>query len=187
MTLSEKYTKPAVILHWLIGLAMLYNLISMLILDDNARSRPFIDLHKSIGITVLGLVVMRLLWRAANTPPALPDTYKPWERTLSHAVHGMLYLMILVMPLSGWIMNSASINKDTGQPYGIDLFHIAPWFNLPFFNGMDAAAHKGWHEFFGGVHALGGWALLALLILHVGGALKHQFMDKEKELQRMWF
>ncbi len=186
MTL-QKYTKPAIILHWLVGVAMLYNLVSMLLLDDNARSRPFIDLHKSIGITVLGLLIMRALWRAANTPPALPATYKPWERTLSHAVHGLLYLMILGMPLSGWIMNSASLNKNTGQAYGIDLYHIVPWFNLPLFNGMDVATRKGWHEFLGGVHALGGWALLALVVLHIGGALKHQFLDKEKELQRMWF
>jgi len=183
----EKYTKPAIILHWLIALAMLYNLISMLVLDDDARPRPFIELHKSIGITVLGLVLLRVLWRAANTPPALPDSYKPWERTLSHLVHGLLYLMIFAMPLSGWIMNSASLNKNTGQPYGIELFHIVPWFNLPFFGGMDVAARKGWHEFLGGVHALGGWALLALVVLHVGGALKHQFLDKEKELERMWF
>jgi cytochrome b561 len=187
MTLPDKYTKPAVILHWLVALGMLYNLVSMLILDDNARSRPFIELHKSVGITVLGLVLLRVLWRAANEPPALPATYKPWERTLSHVVHGALYVMIFVMPMSGWIMNSASFNKKTGLPYGIDLYHVVPWFNLPFFNSMDAATRKGWHEFFGGMHALGGWAVLALLLLHIGGALKHQFMDKERELQRMWF
>ena len=185
--ISEKYTKPAVILHWLIAIGMLYNVISMLLLDDDARSRPFIDLHKSIGITVLGLLILRLLWRAANRPPALPSTYKPWERTLSLGVHSLLYVMILAIPLSGWVMNSASYNKNTGQPYGIDLYHVVPWFNLPLFNAMDLTARKGWHEFLGGVHGLGGWILLGLLVLHIGGALKHQFLDKEKELQRMWF
>lgn len=185
--ISEKYTKPAVILHWLIAIGMLYNVISMLILDDDARSRPFIDLHKSIGITVLGLLILGLLWRAANRPPALPITHKRWERTLSLGVHSLLYVMILAIPLSGWVMNSSSYNKNTGQPYDITLYHVVPWFNLPLFNSVDLTARKAWHEFLGSVHGLGGWALLALLVLHIGGALKHQFLDREKELQRMWF
>ncbi|MDE2340656.1 MAG: cytochrome b/b6 domain-containing protein, partial [Alphaproteobacteria bacterium] len=141
----------------------------------------------SVGITVLGLVLLRVLWRAANRPPNLPEAYQPWERTLSHAAHWLLYLMMFAMPLTGWLMNSASTNKATGQPYPVDLFHVLPWFNLPFFSGMDIAARKGWHEFFGAGHSFGGWILLGLLGLHVAGALKHQFLDKEKEFQRMWF
>ena len=187
MTLPEKYSKPAVILHWLIALGVLFNLITMEVLGDDSRPRSLIDLHKSIGITVIGLVLLRILWRVAHRPPALPVTYKPWESWLSHAVHYLLYFMLFAMPLTGWIMNSASMNKNTGQPYPIVLYHLVPWFNLPLFDGMAASARKSWHETFGAGHSIGGWILLALLALHVVGALKHQFIDKEKELQRMWF
>lgn len=185
MTLPDKYTKPAVVLHWLIALGIFFNL-TMLLYDDNARPRNIIGLHKSIGITVLGLVVLRLIWRHLNTPPAMPN-YANWEALLSKIVHYALYAFMFILPLTGWLMNSASLNKTTGQPYSIDLFHIVPWFNLPFFQGMDMAARKGWHDFFEHGHGLTAWILMFLLVLHIAGALKHQFLDKEKELQRMWF
>ncbi len=187
MTLPEKYTQPAVILHWLIAIGIWFNIGKMFFTDDHDRTRDIINMHKSVGITVLGLVVLRLLWRAANKPPALPANYAAWEVKLSKGIHHLLYLMIFAIPFSGWLMNSASLNKDTGQPYGIDLYHIVPWFNLPFFGGMEAATKHAWHENLGAVHATVAYLLLAVLVLHVLGALKHQFIDKDKELQRMWF
>lgn len=185
---DAKYTKPAVILHWLIAIGILYNLGTMLLIGDDDRTRAIINLHKAIGISVLGLVLLRILWRAANRPPALPESYEPWERTLSLVVHGLLYIMIVLMPLGGWLMNSASLNKTTGKAYDIPLFTPQiQWPNLPFFDGMSVQARHDWHEFFATGHTLGGWAILALIVLHIGGALKHQFLDKERELQRIWF
>jgi len=160
---NKRYSGVAVVLHWLVALGILYNLIAMLVVDDDARGRPFIELHKSIGISVLGLVLLRILWRAGHKPPVLLPS-APWERVLATGVHHLLYLLMVLVPLSGWLMNSASLNKATGLPYGIDLFHVVPWFNLPFFGAM--------------------WVALAL---HIAGALKHQFMDRQKLLQRMWF
>lgn len=184
---NKRYSGVAVVLHWLVALGILYNLIAMLVVDDDARGRPFIELHKSIGITVLGLVLLRILWRAGHKPPVLLPS-APWERVLATGVHHLLYLLMVLVPLSGWLMNSASLNKATGLPYGIDLFHVVPWFNLPFFGAMDAAGKEHWHHILGIMH--GGVLKLALwvaLALHIAGALKHQFMDRQKLLQRMWF
>ena len=183
-----RYSGVAVVLHWLVAAGILFNLVAMLVVDDDARGRPFIDLHKSVGITVLGLVLLRILWRMARTPPAPLASLRPWERKLSVGTHHLLYLLMVLAPLSGWLMNSASLNKATGQPYGIELFHALPWFNLPLFNGMDPATRKQWHEGLGTAHGLVfKLALWVAVLAHVAGALKHQFLDREKELQRMWF
>jgi len=185
---KTRYSAVAVALHWLVAIGIIYNLVAMLVVDDDARSRAFIDLHKSIGITVLGLVLLRILWRLGHTPPAPMPTLKPWERKLSLGVHHLLYLLMVLAPLSGWLMNSASFNKATGQPYDIDLFHVLPWFNLPFFGTMSAAARAHWHDGLGAAHGLLFKLLLwAALLLHVAGALKHQLRDRQKALQRMWF
>ena len=184
---NKRYSGMAVVLHWLVAAGILFNMIAMLVVDDDARSRPFIELHKSIGITVLGLVCLRILWRVGHKPPpSLP--LQPWERKLSVGVHHLLYLLMVLVPLSGWLMNSASLNKATGLPYGIDLFHVVPWFNLPFFAAMDAAGKAHWHQVFGIMHGFVlKLALWLAVLLHIAGALKHQFMDRQKELQRMWF
>jgi len=186
--MRQRYTSVAVALHWLIAMGILFNLIAMFVVDDDARSRPFIDLHKSIGITVLLLVVARILWRIGHRPPPLLPA-KPWEHRLATAAHHTLYLLMVLVPLSGWLMNSASLNKATGQPYGIDLFHLIPWFNLPGFAGMTPAQHEFWHhDVFGLMHAVVFKVLLWIVVIgHIAGALKHQFLDHQPEFRRMWF
>ena len=105
----KKYTGIAIALHWIIAAAIIINAALPWIWevagDDNVR--PLINAHKSIGITVLGLAIMRLLWRLTHRPPALPSGYKPWEVKASHAAHWALYAIIFAMPLTGWIMDSA--------------------------------------------------------------------------------
>ena len=185
--MAERYSKIAVALHWLIAGGILFNLGAMLLVDDDGRSRAFIELHKSIGITVLLLVVVRILWRTGHRPPPLANALKPWERKLATATHHALYLLMVLVPLSGWLMNSASLNKATGQPYGVSLFGL-PWFNLPPFTTMDPATQKYWHHMFGIGHSEVFKLLLwVALILHVAGALKHQFLDRQPQLRRMWF
>jgi cytochrome b561 len=184
--MTQRYTHMAMLLHWLIALGIIVNVALAWIwphlADDHVR--PAIDMHKSIGITVLGLAIMRILWRLTHRPPAYPPSYKGWERTASHAVHWLLYLIMFAMPLTGWIMDSAWKDAATHPMFWFGLFE---WPRIGFFLHLDPATKNQIHDVFGGAHVWASYALYALFALHVGGALKHQWMDRERELQRMWF
>ncbi len=180
----KKYTGVAIALHWIIAVGIIVNAalpwIWEAVSDDAVR--PLIDAHKSIGVTVLGLAVMRLLWRLTHRPPALPASYKPWEVTASHAAHWALYAIIFAMPLTGWIMDSAWKDAATHPMHWFGLFE---WPRIAPVMALDEATKKSVHDSFGAAHSLLGWVLYGLFALHVGAALKHQWMDGEAELQRM--
>lgn len=180
-----RYTKPAIALHWLIAIGIVTNValawIWPLLADEKVR--PAIDAHKSVGITVLGLAIMRLLWRLTHKPPPLPTGYARWEHIASHAAHWLLYLVIFAMPLTGWIMDSAW--KDAGT-HPMFLFGLFEWPRIGFFLHLDPATKEHMHDLFGAAHGLFADLLYILFVLHVAGALKHQFLDKEDEFQRMW-
>ena len=182
----ERYSKPAVVLHWLIAIGIFWNLWLGLRFDDMAKDqvRSAVDLHKSIGISVLGLVVLRLLWRAIRTPPRPLASLKPWERVLSVATHHLLYLLMVVVPLAGWLHDSA---WKAAASHPLVLFHTVPWFRIPLFGGLSPAGLDKAHDLLGNVHSATAWVLMGALVLHVAGALKHQLLDGDKELQRMWF
>jgi cytochrome b561 len=187
MTLSSRYTGPAIALHWLVAAGISANIlliwVTWALSDDNPSVRPIIDMHKSIGITVLGLAIMRLLWRATHTPPAFPAGYVPWERRAAHAAHWILYGLIFAMPLSGWLHDSAW--KDAaGHP--LKLFWVIPWFRIGAVQNLDPATKETLHGLFGQIHTSLSYVLYAMFAVHVAGALKHQFFDKAPELQRMW-
>jgi len=184
--MTVRYTHLAVTLHWLIALLILANValawIWPVAADDQVR--PMIDAHKSIGITVLGLAVMRLLWRAVHRPPPLPAGYAGWEKTASHLVHWLLYLVMFGLPLTGWIMDSAW--KDAAS-HPMAWFGLFEWPRIGWVMALDPDVKERFHDVFGEGHEIAAKALYLLVILHVGGALKHQFLDREKELQRIWF
>ncbi|MBA2936255.1 cytochrome b [Sphingomonas sp. CGMCC 1.13654] len=181
----ERYTGIAILLHWLIAAGIILNVALAWIWPHLAdeQVRPAIDIHKSIGVTVLGLAIMRLLWRLTHRPPAYPAGYRPWERASSHAVHWLLYLIMFAMPLTGWIMDSAW--KDAAS-HPMHYFGTFEWPRIAFFQHLDPATMDRLHGLFGAGHVAGAYALYALFSLHVGGALKHQWLDREAELQRMW-
>lgn len=207
----RRYTRVAIVLHWLIAAAILYNLLSGLARDYLPGG--FFAFHVSSGLTILALSVVRVAWRLTHKPPPLLPM-KPWERRGAHAVHFLLYLAMLMVPWTGWVMISA--NPPAGSPgaayalqqraaeaaaagkpaptprkppmfWGlIPVPPIAPVANL----GQDpggVAGQRAFHEQMEGVHGKLAWGLLFLLIPHVGGALKHQFVDREPELERMRF
>lgn len=184
----QRYTGVAMLLHWLIALLILFAVglnwgwSSGLIPDEKVRFA--IDWHKSIGILVLGLAIMRLLWRATHRPPPLPTRFQRWEITLSGITHFLLYAVMFAMPLSGWIMDSAWKDAAT-HPMA---FFGGPmeWPRIGFITALDPATKESLHGIFGAMHGLAAKLLYALFVLHVGGALKHQFLDREPELQRMW-
>jgi cytochrome b561 len=181
---ASRYTRTAMILHWLVALLIIINVTLALAVDalPEGWERPVIDTHKSIGITVLGLVLLRLLWRAAHRPPPLPASYPRWEKASAHLAHGVLYLLILALPLSGWLHDSAW--KDAAT-HPMRLFNLFPWPRIGFIQHTDPSIRESLHTLFGNLHTWFGYALYVLFALHVLGALKHQFIDKEPELERM--
>lgn len=179
-----RYTKTAIVLHWLVALLMIANVVLTWIVDDlpDAATRPVIDTHKSIGITVLGLALLRLLWRAGHRPPALPASYPGWERIAAHLAHAGLYLAIIALPISGWLHDSAWKDAPTHPMF---LFWLIPWPRIAWIADLDPVTKEHFHDLFFTIHSAFGYFLYALFVLHVAGALKHQFLDKEPELQRM--
>jgi cytochrome b561 len=181
----RRYSLTAIWLHWLIACLIVANTAIALSANywPDEWVRPVIDTHKSIGITVLGLVIMRILWRATHPPPPLPSTYRRWERAVSHGAHGLLYLLILALPLTGWMHDSA---WKEGPTHPVRLFWLVPWPRIAFVAGLEPELKERMHELFFTMHATCACALYALLALHIAGALRHEFVDRERELARMW-
>jgi cytochrome b561 len=184
MSSPAKYTTVAIVLHWLVAVLITTNLCLVWVVDSlpDDLTRPVIDTHKSIGITVLGLAVLRLLWRVAHRPPALPDSYARWERISAAAAHGSFYALMLCLPLSGWMHDSAW--KDAAT-HPMQLYGLLPWPRMGWIMNLDPAFKETLHDVFGLIHHYLAYVLYALLILHIGAALKHQFLDREPEIQRM--
>ena len=114
----------------------------------------------------------------------MPASYGRLERMAAHAVHMVLYLLMFLLPLSGWMHDSAW--KDAAD-YPMRLFGLVPWPRIGWIMSVAPAQKEVLHDRFGALHTWAGWLLYGLFVLHVAGALKHQFMDRERELQRMMF
>jgi len=180
-----QYTRTAIVLHWIIAALITVNVALALSVDylPEGWVRPFIDTHKSIGITVLGLFLLRLFWRAGHRPPPLPSSYPNWERIGAHAAHLGLYALMLGLPLSGWLHDSAW--KDAAA-HPLQLFYLVPWPRIAWIADLEPMLKESLHTLLGLIHTWLGYGLYGLVALHIAGALKHQFFDKEAELQRMW-
>jgi polyisoprenoid-binding protein YceI/cytochrome b561 len=141
-----------------------------------ARFAAF-QLHKSVGITILLLVALRLVWRWYRTPP--PAVVTGWQRVLAHGVHLAFYVLLFAIPLSGWAIVSSSRTVVSTLLYG-----VVPWPNLPL-AGLAAEAKSAWHGAAEFIHGNLWWVVLVLFALHLAGALKHQWIDRDGELARM--
>jgi cytochrome b561 len=127
--------------------------------------------HKSFGMTVLMLAVLRLAWRLVNPTPELATETKPWERMLANISHFLLYALIFAMPLTGWMMSSA-------KNYPVS------WFKLFQFPDLVAPAEQTFRQMHD-LHHLLFKVLVGVALLHVAGALKHHFIDRNDVLKRM--
>jgi cytochrome b561 len=179
-----RYAQVAAILHWLVAALIAANVILGLTAEafPDGWVRPAIDLHKSIGLTVLGLVLLRILWRLSHAPPPMPRSYGRLERAGAHAAHFLLYVLIIALPISGWLHDSAF--KDAAT-HPLRLFWLIPWFRIGAIEHLDPATKEVFHSQLFALHMWLGYALYALVALHILGALKHQFIDGEAELTRM--
>lgn len=172
------------LLHWLVALLVIANLTFVWTIAwyPDPWVRPAIDLHKSIGLTVLGLVLMRILWRLSHRPPPLPDAYPKRERRLATAVHAILYVLILAMPLSGWIHDSAFA---AAAAHPLRLYWLIPFPRIAPIMSLPAAAKVAVHARWFAIHVYLAYVLYALLGLHLIGVLKHELLDRDHVLGRM--
>jgi cytochrome b561/polyisoprenoid-binding protein YceI len=171
---AARYSRTAMLLHWALALLLAFQLALGWQLDSLARGAAQFSgyqLHKSLGITILLLSLARLAIRFWHRrPPAFVDS--KWAGWAAKSVHALLYLVMIGGPLSGWIIVSTGKVK-----FPTLLFGVVPWPHLPVPNGS--------HEPAEGLHAALAWLLVGLLVLHVVGALRHQFVKDENVLARM--
>jgi len=172
---DRHYDSVAIALHWVIGAALIAQIVFGFLLDDLApRGTParaqIINLHKSIGLLIGLAVLARLAWRLAHRPPPWPDSMAHWKRRAALAVHRSLYACMVVSPLAGYV--ASNFSKHGVRFFGMPL---KPW-------GPDSPAT---YAFFNGLHDIAGYLLVTLLALHVGAALKHGLVDRDGVFSRM--
>ena len=168
-----RYTGTAIALHWLLALMILGSFSMGVYMSGLPLSPTRLKLynwHKWAGVTILALSALRLLWRLTHRPPA--DLPMPrWQRVAAHAAHWALYALFFAIPLAGWAYSSAA-----GFP--IVWFGVLP---LPDFVSPDRALAATLKQ----VHGALAFALAAVVVLHVAGALKHHLIDRDGLLRRM--
>lgn len=171
---AARYTRTAIALHWLIALLIggafplgLY----MADLELSPTKLRLFSYHKWIGITVLLLAALRLAWRLTHRPPPFVPGMPRWQEIAAHATHHLLYLLLVAVPLSGWLMSSA-----LGFP--------VVWFGVLHLPDL-VAKNKELGDVLKDVHETLNYVMLALVAVHVAGALKHHLVDRDATLVRM--
>lgn len=178
-----RYSTPAILLHWLIAAAIVLQVVLANRMEGPRTPEHFAitQLHKSIGITILLLSLARLGWRLANPPAPMPEAIARWERVLARVTHVGFYVIMIGMPLTGWLMVSASRLQIPTLLYG-----MVPWPDMPGIAHLAPGAKKIAHDLGETSHGLLAKGIYVLLALHVAGALKHQlFTRDEPVLARM--
>ena len=170
-----RYDTVAMSLHWLIAVLLIFMLFfgGDLMKGEKAGSFFGPSLHVSIGSAILVLSVLRLVWRLINPPPAYPASMAPWERMASTATHLLFYVLLIGIPLTGWLATPKFLSEE-GAMMGVTVFGAFPLPGAPSL-GLPM---KGLHE-------LGANIGIALLALHVLAALKHHFINRDGVLRRM--
>ncbi len=171
---SHRYTSVAITLHWVMALLLGFMIWLGWNMDENEARY---QLHKSIGITILFLTIARIGWRILNPPPADAAGLKPLESRASKVVHASFYALMVLLPLGGWLMVSVSTFQIPTVLYG-----AVSWPHLPFTSGLRS---ETLYETVAFVHSKGAWVIIALLALHVAGAIKHEVSGEEGVLKRM--
>ncbi|MGB6354194.1 MAG: cytochrome b [Steroidobacteraceae bacterium] len=169
-----RYGAVAQAFHWLIAALIVTQFTLAYLADDlplGVHKLALLARHKSFGMTVLMLAVLRLSWRLRNPPPELPSGMSPLERGLARTTHIAFYVLLFAMPLTGWLMSSA-------KNYSVSWFGVFTWPNL-------IAKNETAFDLLRSTHHILSYILFAIAVLHILAALKHHFWDKDNVLLRM--
>ena len=169
-----RYGPVAMTLHWLIAALLLTNIalglyVAEVMADSDPMHGPALQFHKSVGLTVLVLSLLRVAWRLVNPAPPLPQAMSPLTKRLAHLSHFLLYVLIVGIPLTGWAMVSAS---RSGAP--TNFFGLLHWPNLPFFAHLAGSEKKVLHHDFNVTHLYLALSALVLVAIHIAGAFYHR-------------
>ena len=180
-----RYTTVAIAFHWVIAALIILQLGTGLVfgfdlIADKSILFPLMQFHKSLGLTILVLSLLRLFWRLGHKPPPYPTHMKPWEKFAAHATHALLYFLMIFIPLSGWALVSSS-----AMGFPTIWFNLFQWPNIPGLENLPDATKGMVHEVSEESHGLMAYAMIFLLFLHVGAALKHHFFDRDEVLHHM--
>lgn len=174
MANPHRYTTLAIALHWTVA-ALIFCAFPLGLYMSDLKLSPLklqlVSYHKWLGVTIFLLVLVRLAWRATHTPPALPASIAAWQQRAAHGLHHLLYVLMLGIPVSGWLMSSAK---------GVPVVYLG-LVRLPDLVGKDKALGNALQT----LHASLNYVLLGLVFLHIAAALKHQFIDRDDTLSRM--
>ena len=186
---SYRYTTVAIVLHWLMALLIIFQIYVGIwmsgAIDDPASQAAAYDafqFHKSLGLTLLVLAILRLAWRLAHRVPPEPRDIPGWQRVAARASHILLYAFMVLIPLSGWLYVSTGWNSDAGTAFAIPTiwFGMFEWPHIPGVDGNGPLADVALNT-----HQLLAYSLIALLFVHVAAALKHHFADRDRVLWSM--
>ncbi|WP_454758420.1 YceI family protein [Caulobacter segnis] len=172
-----RYTTVAIVIHWLIAAAIIFQIILGWRMGDGPKgptTYALFQLHKSIGITILLLSLARLAWRLFNKPPAPPEGQPKWEKIASHVVHWGFYVIMIGLPVTGWIIVSTS-----RVPIPTLLYGTVPWPHIPGLPELAAGAKHAWHQAGELGHGVLVKTTYLLLLLHLGAVAKHQILDRD--------
>lgn len=170
---AAHYNRVARTLHWTIGVLVIGNIIGGIFHDPLGALFPVMPIHKSIGFIVLALSVLRLIWRLTHPAPPLPDHMPAWEKFAAHGLHWIFYALMIVMPMTGWVFSSAG-----DRPLQFFWLFDIPKLAVEKGSGLAQGTHNA--------HVVFGFSWAALLLIHVGAALRHHFILKDNVLHRMW-
>ena len=173
---QSRYDAVAMLFHWVTAALMIFMILigeTLMEMGEDAGSTFGPSLHVSIGVTILALTLLRIIWRLTHPAPAHPASMKAHERAAAGAVHGLFYLLLLGLPLSGWLAFGEFVSEEPAMA-AVRVFGAYP---LP--------ASPDWGESAEDIHEAGSKIAMALTALHVLAALKHQFIDRDGTLGRM--
>ena len=172
---AQRYGLVAQALHWLIVIGISLQFLWAWRIDETESIRQqfaLVNEHKSIGVTVLALVLIRIVWRLFNRPPPFPGSMNAWQRIAATSAHWGLYVLMLTLPVSGWAYSAAA-------GYGPEWFG---WVDLPALFPASERLEAIMYD----VHKWTGRLLLALVAVHVLAVLQHAFIKKDGVWRRMW-